>query len=105
MTTPVSSDAPLRDEDALKRLFFAQHAALAEKARAKLGDEAKALAPKVVEGAFVRAWDARAQFRSPTDIESFLAEDVNHAAARALSRRAAAHRFAGNKETHHNSSG
>jgi transmembrane sensor len=105
MTNPVSPDAPLRDEDALKRLFFAQHAALGEKARAKLGDDAKALAPKVVEGAFVRAWDARGQFKNPRDIESFLTEDVNHAAARALSRRAAAHRFAGNKDTHHNSTG
>src|SRR5437868_6724978 len=105
MTTPVPPDAPLKDEETLKRLFFAQHATLGEKARAKLGEDAVALAPKVVEGAFVRAWDARAQFKNPSDLDSFLAEDVVHAAARALSRRAAAHRFAGNKETHHNNSG
>ena len=101
MSNPVPPDAPLRDEAALKRLFFAQHAALNEKARAKLGPDAAALAPKVVEGSFVRAWDARAQFRNTSDLETFLSDDVHHAAARALSRRAAAHRFAGAQDTHH----
>src|SRR5258708_12585898 len=105
MTTPVKPDVPLRDEDALKRFFFAQHASLGEKARAQLGADAFALAPKVVEGAFVRAWDARAQFKSTDELTTFLTQDVHHAAARALSRRAAAHRFAGHAETHHASSG
>jgi ferric-dicitrate binding protein FerR (iron transport regulator) len=105
MTIPVPPDVPLRDEEALKRLFFSQQAVLGEKARAKLGADAVALAPKVVEGVFVRAWDARANFKSTSELEHFLADDVQHAAARALSRRAAAHRFAGAKETHHDNAG
>ena len=44
MTNPVPPDAPLRDEEALKRLFFAQHTALGEQARTKLGADAIALA-------------------------------------------------------------
>ena len=50
-----------------------------------------------MEGAFVRAWDARAKFQTPAQLHQFLIEDVHHAAARALSRRAAAHRFAGHE--------
>jgi ferric-dicitrate binding protein FerR (iron transport regulator) len=55
------------------------------------------LTPKVVEGAFVRAWDVRDRFHSPAELHEFLIEDVQHAAARALSRRMAAHRFAGHE--------
>ena len=85
----------LGDEDALKRAFLAEYAVLAEEARAGLGDAAVALAPKVVEGAFVRAWDARGKLQTPEALHQFLIDDVHHAAARALSRRAAAHRFGG----------
>src|SRR4051812_33294151 len=106
MSTPVSErdgDAPISlpirtplvDENALHDVFLAEYPALAAEARAELGAEASALSPKVVEGAFVRAWDARARFRTPADLHQFLVDDVHHAAARALSRRAAAHRFAG----------
>src|SRR5260221_13948530 len=105
MTTPVKPDVPLRDEDALKRFFFAQHASLGEKARARLGADAFALAPKVGEGAFVRAWDARAQFKTTEELTTFLTQDVHHAAALALSRRAAPHRCACHAETHHATTG
>src|SRR4029078_13707883 len=44
---------------------------------------------------FVRAWDARARFRTPAEVHDFLVEDVHHAAARALARRAGAHRLGG----------
>jgi len=84
----------LQDEDALKRAFLADYAALSAEARADLGDAAVALATKVVEGAFVRAWDSRAKLKTPEELHQFLVDDVHHAAARALSRRAAAHRFA-----------
>jgi ferric-dicitrate binding protein FerR (iron transport regulator) len=86
---------PLVDESALHDVFLAEYPTLTAEAKAELGSEAAALTPKVVEGAFVRAWDARAKFRTPAELHQFLVEDVHHAAARALSRRAAAHRFAG----------
>src|SRR5215217_9509417 len=89
-----SSQIALADEASLHRTFLAEYQALTEEARADLG-EAVALAPKVVEGAFVRAWDARSRFRTPAEVNQFLVEDVHHAAARALSRRAGAHRLAG----------
>lgn len=85
----------LADEATLHRVFLEEFAALTEEARTDLGPDARALAPKVVEGAFVRAWDARAKLRTPAELHQFLVEDVHHAAARALSRRASAHRLAG----------
>lgn len=108
MTTPVpprGESAPippftsgiLDSEEALKREFFAQHVALTSEARAHLGDAGAALSTKVVEGAFVRAWDARATIQTPEELTKFLVDDVHHAAARALSRRVAAHRFAGHQ--------
>jgi ferric-dicitrate binding protein FerR (iron transport regulator) len=89
-----STGTALEDEEALKRAFLADYAALSAEARADLGDAAVALATKVVEGAFVRAWDAREKIKTPEELHKFLVDDVHHAAARALSRRAAAHRFA-----------
>ena len=85
----------LGDEDALKKAFLTHYPALSKEAKLGLGDDAIALVPKVVEGAFVRAWDARGKLKSPDDLNAFLIDDVHHAAARALSRRAAAHRFGG----------
>jgi ferric-dicitrate binding protein FerR (iron transport regulator) len=96
-SSPLST--PLADEDALRRAFLAEYPALAAEARTDLGPDAASLSTKVVEGAFVRAWDARARFNTPVDLHEFLVEDVHHAAARALSRRASAHRLAGH-ETH-----
>src|SRR3954463_14130416 len=105
MSTPVSQrdgDAPtpvpplrtpLTDEAALHEAFVAEYPMLAAEARAELGAEAAGLSPKVVEGAFVRAWDATVKFQTPAELHQFLVQDVHHAAARALSRRAAAHRF------------
>src|SRR5215207_11336089 len=83
-----SPGVALADEDSLHRVFLEEYSALTEEARADLGADARALAPKVVEGAFVRAWDARARFRTVEEVHQFLVEDVHHAAARALSRRA-----------------
>ena len=85
----------LGDEDALKRAFLTEYSTLSVEARADLGDAAVSLATKVVEGAFVRAWDAREKLKTPEELHQFLVDDVHHAAARALSRRAAAHRFGG----------
>jgi ferric-dicitrate binding protein FerR (iron transport regulator) len=93
-TGPDSGQIALADEEALHRTFLTEYPALTEEARADLGEEAKVLAPKVVEGAFVRAWDARERFKTPAEVHQFLVEDVRHAAARALSRRAGARRLA-----------
>jgi ferric-dicitrate binding protein FerR (iron transport regulator) len=90
-----SALSALGDENALKQAFLAHYPALSKEAQRGLGDDALALIPKVVEGAFVRAWDARGTIRTPADLDAFLIDDVHHAAARALSRRAAAHRFGG----------
>ncbi|MFL5619187.1 MAG: FecR family protein [Gemmatimonadaceae bacterium] len=85
----------LADEETLRRVFLQEYSALTEEARADLGADGRALVPKVVEGAFVRAWDARTKFRTPAEVHQFLVEDIHHAAARALSRRAGAHRLSG----------
>jgi ferric-dicitrate binding protein FerR (iron transport regulator) len=90
-----SALSALGDEGALKQAFLTHYPALSKEAKLGLGDDAIALVPKVVEGAFVRAWDARGRLKSPDDLNAFLIDDVHHAAARALSRRAAAHRFGG----------
>ena len=94
-TVPPTPRPPLADEAGLKKAFFAEFPALAAEASAELGADAAMLKSKVVEGAFVRAWDARQRFLSNEDLHKFLVEDVHHAAARALSRRAAASRLAG----------
>jgi len=92
-----SPNIALADEESLHRTFLSEYDALTAEARADLGPEAVVLAPKVVEGAFVRLWDSRSRFRTPADVRAFLVEDVHHAAARALSRRMAARRLAGNE--------
>ena len=94
---PLPIRTPIADEEALHDAFVAEYPTLAAEARAELGPDAAVLSPKVVEGAFVRAWDARAKFQTPAELHQFLVEDVHHAAARALSRRAAAQRFAGHE--------
>ena len=105
-TAPRSTGSVLPNEEALRLAFFAQYPNLAAKARAALGDDAATLTPKVVEGAFVRAWDARDGLATPAQLGAFLNDDVQHAAVRALSRRAGAHRLSehesrgGAHETH-----
>lgn len=89
-----ASDAStlLPDEAALRHLFDDEFAALVGQARVELG-EAAALAPKVVESAFVHAWEQRGRFEDPKGLRAFLHDDVHHGVARTLSRRAAAHRL------------
>lgn len=92
MTTSASTGVLLPDEAALRSTFDAEYSALLARARAELG-EAHALAPRVVESAFVHAWNERASIGSREQLLAMLGDDVHHGAARALSRRAAAHRF------------
>ncbi len=82
----------LGDELALKRAFDAEYSACITNARAQLGD-AQSHAPRIVETAFVNAWNQRALFATNDQLKAFLSDQVQHGASRALSRRAAAHRF------------
>ena len=82
----------LADELALKRVFDREFADCLSGARAQLG-EAELQAPRIVQTAFVNAWNQRASFRTDDDLKSFLKEQISFGATRALSRKAAAHRF------------
>src|SRR5215208_3898573 len=84
----------LSDEATLRRVLESELPTLTAEARAKLG-EAVALTPRVLEGAFVHAWQQRERFQTPAELHEFLVAEVHHEAARALSRRAGAHRMGG----------
>lgn len=90
--TPTAPLAVLRDEEELRTTFDRSAAALAAGAVPMLGDSPY-LAPRVVEQAFVHAWHSRAQIPSPEALDGFLRSEVEHGAARALSRQLAAHRL------------
>jgi ferric-dicitrate binding protein FerR (iron transport regulator) len=87
----VLANLRLGDEQALERLFRTTYPQLTDRARAELDDPA--CAPRVVEGAFLRAWAERAQFETPESLERFLQRSVHEGAVREKSRRAALHRF------------
>jgi len=82
----------LADEQALKRAFDANYEACLASAQSQLGD-APSLAPRVVEAAFLNAWNQRAVFATPDQLTTFLADEIRHGAARALSRRFSGHRM------------
>ena len=84
-----SAAAYLRDETALRRAFDAEFAGAMAAAREKLKD-AGALAPRVVETAFVNVWQQRETLTSLQQFKQVLADEINHGSARALSRRVAA---------------
>lgn len=89
---PSGPVAPLGDELALKRVFDREFADCLSSARAQLG-EAESQAPRIVQTAFVNAWNQRASFSADDDVKAFLKEQISFGATRALSRKAAAHRF------------
>lgn len=84
--------APLATEQDLHRAFDEEYPALLEAARARLA-EAPELAPRAVERAFAAVWREREEIESREGLHARLAVEMEHAAARALSRRIAAHRF------------
>jgi ferric-dicitrate binding protein FerR (iron transport regulator) len=88
MSTTSPSSAVLPTPDALHKVFDAEFPSVLAQAKQELG-EAVSLAPRVAEGAFVRAWDARSRLHSLDEVKEFLRNDVKHAAARALARRRA----------------
>lgn len=91
---PLTPPTYLSDENAFRRAFDAEFNAALADARGKLGDAA-ALAPRVVETAFVNVWQQRASLVTHEQFKKTLADELHHGTARALSRRAAAHRFGG----------
>jgi ferric-dicitrate binding protein FerR (iron transport regulator) len=92
---PISPDAlsglQHGDEHALERIFRDEYPALMERAAADAGDPA--VAARVVEDAFVDAWQARARFESPQALEEFLHKAVHVHAVRERSRREAIQRL------------
>jgi ferric-dicitrate binding protein FerR (iron transport regulator) len=82
----------LADEAALRRIFDADYSSYVVSAKSQLGDAASQ-APRVVEAAFISAWAQRPALQNAEQVKAFLADEVHHGASRALSRRAAAHRF------------
>ncbi|HEU4564521.1 MAG TPA: FecR family protein, partial [Gemmatimonadaceae bacterium] len=79
------------DEHALEQIFRSEYAALTELAAAESGEPASAA--RIVEGAFVDAWNTRERLESPAALEDFLRREVHTRAVREKSRRAAAHRL------------
>ncbi len=94
-TTPIDREVLLNmrlgDEHALERLFRSSYPQLADRARAELDDPS--CAPRVVEGAFLRAWAEREHFETPESLEHFLQRSVHEGAVREKTRRASLHRF------------
>ena len=93
-STKLTPSTYLSDENAFRRAFDLEFNAALADARSKLGDAAT-MAPRVVETAFVNVWQQRANLTSHEQFKKTLADELHHGAARALSRRAAAHRFGG----------
>ena len=88
----LTASSLLSDESALKRVFDEQYSGYIASARRQLGD-AQSHAPRIVECAFVDAWKARESITTNDELRTFLDQGVQHGVSRALSRRAAAHRF------------
>jgi ferric-dicitrate binding protein FerR (iron transport regulator) len=82
----------ITDEKALERLFRANYARLVADAKKRLGDSAPS-APRVVSKAFHLAWNDRKRFHSMEELEAFLGANIQHGAARELSRIAGLHRM------------
>lgn len=80
------------DEEALHRIVSTRFAPLAEEARADLHDHEFA-APRVVEQAFLRAWEERERFDTPEGLDAFLVDAVHRGALREKGRRAAVQRI------------
>lgn len=87
-----AASSVLADEQALKRVFDANYDACLASAKSQLAD-APTLAPRVVEVAFLNAWNQRAAFGTQEQLDTFLADEIRHGSARALSRRFSGHRM------------
>jgi ferric-dicitrate binding protein FerR (iron transport regulator) len=102
MTGP-SSGPLITNEQVFEKLFRAGYARWVEEAKKRLGPDAVNLAPKVVSKAFHSAWMDRKRLFVQDELDAFLGANIQHGAARELSRKAGAARMAhgeGHKETH-----
>jgi ferric-dicitrate binding protein FerR (iron transport regulator) len=96
--TPPPTDQPtgqlITDEKSLERLFRDHYTRLLADAKSRLGSDAAPAAPRVVSKAFHLAWQDRKRFHSMEELEAFLGANIQHGAARELSRQAGLHRMA-----------
>jgi ferric-dicitrate binding protein FerR (iron transport regulator) len=83
----------ITDEQVLERLFKSNYAKWIEDAKRRLGPDAAAAAPRVVSKAFHLAWQDRKRFHSQDELDAFLGANIQHGAARELSRRAGLQRM------------
>ncbi len=91
--TPAQSQAFAQgDEAAFEHVVRTRFDGLVEKARVGLAEDA-AGAPRVAIGALMSAWKDRAQITTPTGVDDYLDEAVQHLAAEERRRRASLHRF------------
>lgn len=91
------ANAYLNNEESLRKAFDSEYKSAVDSARTQLGD-AQTLAPRVVETAFLNVWQQRATIATHEQFQKVLQDEVHHGAARALSRRIAAHRFSGSRD-------
>lgn len=87
------------DEHAFERLVHARFDALTDKARLKLGDDARG-APRVAIAALLAAWRDRATVTTGHAVDALLDEAVPHLCAEELRRRASLHRFEQHEGVH-----
>lgn len=90
--SPLTGTGVLTDQAALRRAFDDEFAQCLASAKSQLG-EATALAPRVVENAFVALWMQRMNLNSREQMRTMLADEVKHGSARALSKRVSGARF------------
>jgi hypothetical protein len=107
-TTSHPTDQPtgqlITDEKALEKIFRANYLRLVADAKGRLGESAASSAPRVVSKAFHQAWQERKRFHAMEELEAYLGANIQHGAARELSRIAGLHRMdhvGGHKEAKH----
>src|SRR6476646_469809 len=83
----------ITDQQTLERLFRANYTKWVADAKRRLGDAGGAAAPRVVSKAFHLAWQDRKRFHSQEELDAFLGANIQHGAARELSRIAGLHRM------------
>ncbi|MDQ3950938.1 MAG: FecR domain-containing protein [Gemmatimonadota bacterium] len=86
------------DEQALERVFRDRFPALVQEASSQLDQPVGV--PRVVEGAFRRAWEERATFQTPEALDGFLHTAVREGAARERKRLATLHRLEAGAHVH-----
>ena len=92
MTGP-SASSLLASEQVFEQQFRAGYARWIEEAKKHLGPDAPSAAPRVVSKAFHLAWSDRQRLRTQADLDAYLGANIQHGAARELSRRSRLHRM------------